>query len=132
MSSWLNKFQPCGALILRIVLAVSLLHYGYQKVHSHAAMEAFTHQVQHFGLPYWLAYVSAFTEVVGGIMMILGLFTRLFAALIAINMLTALFTVAIHRDFNTCNYVIALAAIALMLLFYGAGSYALDRRINFA
>jgi putative oxidoreductase len=132
MSSWLNKFQPCGALVLRIVLAVSLLHYGYQKVSSHAALAGFAHHVSQLGLPYWLGYVSAFTEVVGGIMMILGLFTRFFAFLIAINMLTALFTVAIHRDFQSANYVIALAAIAIMLLFYGAGTWALDRKINFA
>jgi putative oxidoreductase len=132
MSSWLNRFQPCGALVLRIVLAVSLLHYGYQKVVPHGALQGFTRQVAHFGLPYWLGYVSAFTELVGGIMMILGLFTRFFAFLITINMLTALFTVAIHRDFASCNYVIALAAIAIMILFYGAGTWALDRKINFA
>jgi putative oxidoreductase len=132
MSSWLNKFQPCGALALRIVLAVSLLHYGYQKVVPHGALQNFTREVAHLGLPYWLGYVSAFTEVVGGVMMILGLFTRFFAFLITINMLTALFTVAIHNGFQSANYVICLAAIAIMLLFYGAGSFALDRTINFA
>jgi len=79
-----------------------------------------------------LGYVSAYTEFVGGILLILGLLTRLAAALVAINMLVAFVTVGIHQGFGIYNYILALGALALMLLFYGAGAMALDRKIGLA
>ncbi len=64
--------------------------------------------------------------------MLLGLLTRFAAGLIAINMLVALFTVGIHQGFGIYNYIMELAAIAIMLLVYGAGAMALDRKIGFS
>lgn len=130
MTRFLNNLQPWGALFLRLALGLSIIVHGYQKVSSHAALHHFVHYVVTLGLPYWLGYVSAFTEFVGGILIVLGLFTRLAAGLIAINMLVALFTVGIHQGFSGYNYIADLAAIALMLCFYGAGAISLDRRLG--
>jgi putative oxidoreductase len=132
MSKWLNSLQPMGALILRLALALSMIVHGYQKVVPHGALNHFAHYVVTLGLPYWLGYVSAYTEFVGGMLLVIGLLTRFAAAMIAINMLVALFTVGIHQGFGSYNYIIALAAIAIMLVVYGAGAMALDRRIGFA
>jgi putative oxidoreductase len=132
MSKWLNSLQPMGALILRLALALSMIVHGYQKVVPHGALNHFAHYVITLGLPYWLGYVSAYTEFVGGMLLVIGLLTRFAAAMIAINMLVALFTVGIHQGFGIYNYIIALAAIAIMLVVYGAGAMALDRRIGFA
>ena len=131
MTQWLNSLQPWGALLLRLVLGYSMAHHGYDKVVPHGALNHFAHYVTTLGLPYWLGYVSAFTEFLGGIFLILGLFTRLSASLVAINMLVALFTVGIHQGFGIYNYIAELAAIAIMLVFYGAGVLALDRRLGF-
>jgi putative oxidoreductase len=132
MSKWLNSLQPMGALILRLALALSMIVHGYQKVMPHGALNHFAHYVVTLGLPHWLGYVSAYTEFVGGMLLVIGLLTRFAAAMIAINMLVALFTVGIHQGFGIYNYIIALAAIAIMLVVYGAGAMALDRRIGFA
>jgi putative oxidoreductase len=132
MSKWLNSLQPMGALILRLALALSMIVHGYQKLVPHGALHHFAHYVVTLGLPYWLGYVSAYTEFVGGMLLVIGLLTRFAAAMIAINMLVALFTVGIHQGFGIYNYIIALAAIAIMLVVYGAGAMALDRRIGFA
>jgi putative oxidoreductase len=132
MSKWLNSLQPWGALLLRLVLGLSMVVHGYQKVVPHGALNHHAHYVVTLGLPYWLGYVSAFTEFVGGILVVLGLLTRFAASLIAINMLVALFTVGIHQGFGIYNYIMELAAIAIMLLFYGAGAMALDRKVGFS
>jgi putative oxidoreductase len=132
MSKWLNKFQPCGALIMRLVLGISIAMYGYQKVVPHGALTRHVHMVVGMGLPSVLGYVSAYTELIGGILLILGLFTRLAAALIAINMLVAFFTVSIHHGLGSFDYTLAFAAIAIMLLFYGPGALAIDRKIGFS
>lgn len=130
MTKFLNNLQPWGALALRLALGLSMIVHGYQKVSTHAGLHHFVHYVVALGLPYWLGYVSAFTEFAGGILVVLGLFTRLASGLIAINMLVALFTVGIHQGFGIYNYIAELAAIALMLCFYGAGALAMDRKLG--
>lgn len=132
MSKWLNSLQPLGALILRLALGLSMTVHGYQKVVPHGALNHYAHYIVTLGIPYWLGYVSAFTEFVGGMLLVIGLLTRFAAALVAINMLVALFAVGIHQGFGIYNYIVALAAIAIMLVSYGAGAMALDRKIGFA
>jgi putative oxidoreductase len=140
MSRWLNRFQPWGLLILRLVLGASMLYHGWEKVvpsnfpHGSlfSALNHYAHYIGSLGLPQWLAYVSAFTEFVGGICLVLGLFTRLFAGLVAINMAVAIFALTIHRGYGASELPLAMLAIALMLLFSGAGKAALDRRTGFA
>jgi putative oxidoreductase len=106
--------------------------HGYEKVIPHGALNHYAHYIVSLGIPYWLGYVSAYTEFVGGILLILGLLTRLAAALIAINMLVAFFFVGIHQGFGIYNYILALVALGMMLTFYGAGALALDHKIGFA
>jgi putative oxidoreductase len=132
MSKWLNSLQPWGALFLRLVLGGSIALYGYRKVVPPGALAHHVHSVIAMGLPYWLGYVSAYVEFIGGILLVLGLFTRLAAAFIAINMFVAFFFVNIHRGLGSFDYSLAFAAIAVMLLFYGGGALALDRKIGFA
>ncbi|MEO8735336.1 MAG: DoxX family protein [Edaphobacter sp.] len=130
MTRFLNNLQPWGALLLRLALGLSMIVHGYQKVSTQAALHHFIHSVVSLGLPYWLGYVSAATEFVGGILVVLGLLTRFVSAMIAINMLVALFAVGIHQGFGIYNYIVDLAAIATMLCFYGAGALSIDRRIG--
>jgi putative oxidoreductase len=132
MTKWLNSLQPTGALLMRLILGVSMAIHGYQKVLPLSALHHYAHYVTTLGLPYWLGYISAYTEFAGGILLILGLFTRFAALFVAINMLVAFATVGVHQGFGIYNYILALAALAIMLLFYGAGAMSLDRKIGFA
>ena len=140
MSKSLNNLQPWGAFFLRLVLGVAMVYNGYDKVIPHggfhgsafSALDHHSHYVASLGLPYWLGYVSALTEFIGGILIILGLLTRFAAFLIACNMLVAIVMVTRHHGYSGSEYALALLVISLMLLFYGAGACALDRKIGFA
>lgn len=141
MTRWLNRMQPWGVFFLRLVLGVAMVVHGYAKVvpgggfraHSlFSALDHYTHFIASLGLPPWLGYVSAMTEFLGGICLILGLFTRFFAFLVTINMLVAIATVDIHHGYSGCEYALALAVIAFMILLTGPGNANLDRRIGFA
>jgi putative oxidoreductase len=116
-----------------------MLYYGWDKVvpanplHTHSYLSALHHHagyVASLGLPYWLGYMSALAEFLGGIFVLLGLLTRLSAFLIAINMAVAILFVTRHHGYAGSEYPLALLVIALMLLFYGAGALALDRRFG--
>jgi putative oxidoreductase len=133
MTRWLNRLQPWGVLFLRLVLGTAMVVHGYPKVvpagafhfrNAFSALDHYAHFIGSLGLPPWLGYVSAFTEFIGGICLILGLFTRFFAFLVTINLLVAIAAVCIHRGYGACEYPLALAAIAFMIL--------LDRKIGFS
>ena len=139
MTKSLNNLQPWGTFLVRLVLGWAMLYNGWDKVvpkggfHGHntfAAVDTFSRFVATLGLPYWLGAVSAFTEFVGGFCLILGLFTRFFAFLVAINMLVALVTVNMRHGYNSSAYTLALVALAVVLLFQGSGKLALDRKMN--
>jgi putative oxidoreductase len=133
MFNWLERFQPLGALVMRLVLGVIMTAHGYMKIIPSGALYNFTHFVAHLGLPVWLGYVSAFTEFFGGMLLILGLLTRVAALGTAINMGVAIVKVHLHGGLTGqqgFEFPLALLALAMMLVFTGAGWVAVDRTIG--
>lgn len=140
MTRWLNGMQPWGIFLVRIALGVAMMYHGWPKVipaggpfhhHPTAAIDHYAHFVASLGLPPWLGYVSALTEFVGGALLILGLFTRFSALLVAINMAFAIIFVDVHHGYVASEYSIALLSMAILLVLTGAGAVALDRKIGF-
>jgi putative oxidoreductase len=127
--SWLDRFQSLGALLLRLVLGIIMVRHGYDKIVPSGALYNFTHMVTHMHLPVWLGYVAAFTEFFGGMLLILGLFTRIAALATAVDMAVAIAKVHLHGGIigpNSFAFPLALFAIALMLVFTGCGWLGLD------
>ncbi|MEO6982396.1 MAG: DoxX family protein [Edaphobacter sp.] len=138
MSKSLNNLQPWGAFFLRLVLGFAMVYHGYAKVipggglHGNlsSALQHHSHYVASLAVPYWFGYISALAEFVGGILILLGLLTRFAAFLIACDMLGVLLLVTRHHGYAVSEYPLALLVIAIMLFFYGAGVFALDRRFG--
>jgi putative oxidoreductase len=126
MTKWLNSLQPFGVLLMRFALGAAMVVHSYDKVIPHGALNHYAHYIASLGMPYWLGYVSAFTEFAGGILLILAAF------MISINMAFAIILVNRHHGYSGSEYSLALFVIAAMLTFYGAGTLALDRKIGFA
>lgn len=112
---------------MRLVLGVVMFSHGYHKVfgglHHHAQF------VASLGLPAWTAYLSAFAEFLGGLLLLLGLFTRVAALAICIDLSVAIAKVNIHNGLKGdggFELPLALAALAFALIFFGAGPMALD------
>ena len=130
MFNWLNRFQSLGALILRLVVGIIMVRHGYDKVVPPGALYKFTHHmVTGMHLPVWLGYVAAFTEFLGGMLLIVGLFTRVAGLLIAIDMSVAIDKVHLHGGLEgpgSFAFPLCLVAMALMLVFTGCGWLGLD------
>lgn len=130
MLSWLDRFQPFGSLIMRLVLGIIMVRHGYDKVIPSGALYNFTHMVSgHLHLPLALGYVAAFTEFFGGMLLIVGLLTRLAGLMVAIDMTVAILKIHIHGGLEgptSFAFPLALFSIALMLVFTGCGALGLD------
>ncbi len=92
------KAAPYGALLLRVSLGGLLLAHAGLKyfVFTPAGTEGFFASL---GLPGWLGLVVMVSEVVCGLALILGVYARLAALLMAADLLGAVFLVHIHNGF---------------------------------
>ena len=84
---------------------------------------------------YLLALIAGSAEFFGGLFLILGLLVRPTALVLALTMLVAIFTVHIENGLfmsnNGYEFALALLAISVSLVFRGAGSFSMDRKIQF-
>ena len=129
MFSWLNHFQGLGAMVMRLALGIIMVAHGYTKIIPSGALYTFSHTVARMQLPVWLGYVSAFTEFFGGMLLIVGLLTRVAAFMTAIDMAVAIIKVHLHGGLlgpNSFALPLALFSISLMLVFTGCGWMGLD------
>ncbi len=85
------------------------------------------------GLPDWLAYLTLAAEVIGGLMLVLGIRTRLAAAALAPFMLGALATVHLPNGWvftapgGGWEYPAYLFVLCVAQALLGDGAYALSR-----
>ncbi len=129
MFSSFERIRPLAALVARLVLGIIMVAHGAQKVFPRGALYQFAQMVAHMGLPYWLGYVAAFTELFGGACLVLGLLVHLAALGVAIDMAVAILKVHLHNGLfapKGYEYPLALLALAIVLIGTGPGYIAAD------
>ncbi len=123
----LNSLQPVGLLALRAALGLIFFSHGYPKLaHAGAGMQGFF--VQH-GLPGNFVYLSGVLEVFGGLLLVLGLFTRAAALLLAIEMAVAIWKVHSSGGYlavHIYEFPLAMLTGCFALATVGAGLLSLD------
>lgn len=128
-----HTLDDLGKLILRLTLGILILLHGIAKLrHGIGPIEG---MVTGAGLPAFLAYGVYAGEVLGPILLILGLYARIGAALIVGNMLVA-FLLAHTGELTTLTdmggWALELQGMflftAVALLLMGPGRISIDRR----
>lgn len=126
--NFLNRLQPLGLLILRLVLGAIMIAHGWQKISG--GMPQFMQMLRHMGIPGWMGYMVASAEFGGGILLVIGFVTRLAALAILVDMLVAILKVHLQNGLFSKNggyeFPLACAAIAFSLIWSGAGPIAID------
>lgn len=118
----LNKYAPYALTALRIIAALLFIEHGTQKL---------------FGFPAPMGYaippimvVGAVLELVGGILLVLGLFTRPVAFILSGEMAVAYFMFHAPNNFypalNGGDAAILFCFIFLYIFFAGPGRFSVD------
>lgn len=126
----MNFTGQVGTIILRLVLGIIFFVHGLDKFLG--GIENISGWFQSIQIPGFLAYVVASIELVGGLALIAGIFTRYVSALLAIILLVATLKVKLGAGFMGngqmagYEFDLALLAIALFLALGGSHLWSLD------
>jgi putative oxidoreductase len=127
----LERLKPLALLLLRVGIGIVFIFHGYPKLftHTHDMMPAF----QRMGFPPYFVYIAGVIEFFGGIVLILGLFTRIGALLLAGEMAIAILKVHLPQgpitEVKNYEFPMVLAVACFALATIGAGLISLDHAI---
>ena len=118
-----------GLLVLRLVTGGHLIFMTQDNVFSWARMLEFRDFLAQFGFPWPLlcAVLSVAGQFGGGLLLVLGLFTRFAGLIVAFNFIIAIWMVDSRQPYPAAFAALSLVAAGLCLMFTGAGKWSLDR-----
>jgi putative oxidoreductase len=122
--------------MIRVAIGAILFMHGYAKLANLSVARVAANFGNNYGLPMptFLAYAAVFLETVGAICIVIGLFTRFFAAAIAIELLIAMFAAHWAKGFSVgaggYEYVLFLGIVMFAIALRGGGPYSVDRLIG--
>ena len=123
-----------GILIIRLTIGILLFAAGSGKVMGWFGGYGVEKTLQGFsqmGFSAFLAYLSMYTEFIGGLLLIFGLFTRFAAFAVTINMVVATI-VSLPRGFlgpTGAQTAFVFLMMALVILLSGPLTFSLDHII---
>ncbi len=119
-----------GILFVRIALGLVFISAGWMKITSIQETVGFFGMIS---LPAWTAYFVAYAEFIGGILFVLGLFTRYAAIVMAVIMLVAV-KILFAKGFSMANggyeYPLVLMLCSIALVTLGSGHYSVAHLIK--
>ncbi|MBN9048133.1 MAG: DoxX family protein [Rhizobiales bacterium] len=130
--------SPIALPLLRVALGIILIPHGCQKLFGWfggAGFARFTQIFESIGYrpgAMWVTIV-ALTEIVGGICLVLGLFTRAASFFVFIFMVNAVWFTSAKGFFWTAGgseYSWLLLAVSFVFLIRGAGDYSIDQKMS--
>jgi putative oxidoreductase len=131
MNTALEKLRPWTELTGRVLIALIFVIAGYGKIGGYEATQAYMVAT---GVPGGLLPLVILTELGGGLLIILGLFTRYVAfALAGFSIVSGiLFHAGSADQLQQILFMknLAMAGGFLFLVVHGAGFISLDRRFN--
>jgi putative oxidoreductase len=125
----MENLKPLSLLLLRLGLGGIFMYHGYAKLFTNHSADAAT--FVRWGFPSYFATISGSLEFFGGMLLVIGLLTRVAALLLAIEMGVGLARVTIPQSgiYAVTRYelpvMLCLATFALATV--GAGAVSLDR-----
>jgi putative oxidoreductase len=135
MFRFISKYQDAALLIARIGIGLSfLLVHGWGKITGGPVRwERLGGAMKNFGIEFYpviWGFMAAFSETIGGALIILGLFFRPAASLILITMIVAATRHIMSGDpLSKVAHPVELGLVMILFLTIGAGKYSLDYKL---
>ena len=128
----LARYSDAGLLLLRCVTGAFLIYQSHDNIVSAARMQEFVAFLTQFGFAYpdFMAPWAVWWQFLAGIGFVLGLFTRWFGIVTAIQFVVACWMVHWPQDFSGWWPALILVFLGLYFGLRGSGRYGLDALIE--
>ncbi len=130
---FLPKLEDTALLLLRLIMAYGLLHPALMKWQDINAIAEWFGSMN-YPFPLLNAYLAATTEILGVVLLTLGLGTRFITVPLIITMIVAITTVHLGNGFNAGDNGFEIPLYYLIIFFTllskGAGKYSVDYFIS--
>ena len=128
------RLSEFALLVVRVIVGIIIAAHGWQKLADIGPANFGQTLLVQSGVPspIFMGYVVTFTEVIGGILLIVGLLSRLVALVLTINLGIATLLVNVHVGLLSstegvgAELPLALIAGVLAILLAGPGRLSLD------
>ena len=133
LAGFYTTWTEISYTLVRIVIGIMFIMHGLPKWNNgiERVGNAFA---TNYGLPRWFAAIAVFFELVGGACLVVGLFTRFFAAALAIEMLIAMFAAHWPKGYSAgaggYEYVLLIGVVCFAIAIRGGGCLSVDRAIG--
>jgi len=125
-------FEDLALLLLRFFIGGTFIVYAIKKVQGFDNYIILFSDKLDLPLPLFNLYIVTLLEGLGGLLLILGLFTRFISIPLIITMITAFFLVNLDNGFAASSFgtEVPLAYISILFLLFGFGSgkFSLDNK----
>ena len=111
-------------LYLRLVLALIMIYHGFPKAFTKTEEMSSWFASKGMEPAYFVTLLAGYSEFFGGIAMIFGFLSRLFAFNLAI---ASYVHIVVSGDYKPFEFTFALVCMAMVVVFLGPGKYSLDR-----
>lgn len=91
----MTRYDDIGKLVLRLSIGILLLMHGLHKLTN--GIGGISAMVQANGWPFWVAYGVFVGEIIAPVLLIVGLFTRVSALIVVVNMIIAIYLAHSHQ-----------------------------------
>jgi len=135
--NFLDKYHDVGLLILRVGIGIMFVFHGFPKLTAgRETLATIGGSSEYMGVNFTLniwGYMAAFSELVGGILLILGFFTRTACFFMLDTMIVAT-KMHFGKDdsFQIYSHSMELGILFLSLILIGPGRYSLDGKTRLA
>ena len=137
--TWGRNLTGVAPLLVRVITGIIMTIHGWQKLTQIGPANFGRQALANLGvpLPVFMGYVVTLTEVLGGLLLIIGLLSRLAALALAIEMVFTILLVKTHVGFISSSggagaeFDLALMAGFVAILLMGPGRLSLDHVFGF-
>jgi putative oxidoreductase len=119
--------RETGLAMVRIFLGVFMIYHGWE-VFDKTKMNEYTKWMidMHLFAPSFFAYLGKTIELVAGIFILIGLFTRVVVIPLALTMAFICFAIGKGRIFTEEQYPFLFLLLSVLYFFTGPGKWSLD------
>lgn len=127
-----KRYSDYGVVFLRLLLGTFIIYGVQDNVFSYEHMKEFAAFLQQRNVPFPLfsAFLSAYTQLVCGIMILLGAWIRFAAIPFIINFIAAVIIAHLDDTFRGMFPALIMISAGFFFLFNGAGKLSVDEMLE--